>query len=119
MQTIDIAQAIKDNSANVSQNLDPSVLGGLLKLSTMYLKTSNTVHGEGTDANDFVNFQIYRYSKSAENVPDNADGQILTFRSILNAANYPVVQFAVTQSSVLYMRGKWYSNDWSSWKKII
>ena len=30
MQTIDIAQAIKDNSANVSQNLDPSVLGGLL-----------------------------------------------------------------------------------------
>ena len=36
MQTIDIAQAIKDNSANVSQNLDPSVLGGLLKLSTMY-----------------------------------------------------------------------------------
>ena len=36
MQTIDIAQAIKDNSANVSQNLDPSVLGGLLKLSKMY-----------------------------------------------------------------------------------
>ena len=35
MQTIDIAQAIKDNSANVSQNLDPSVLGGLLPAVTM------------------------------------------------------------------------------------
>lgn len=35
MQTIDIAQAIKDNSANVSQNLDPSVLGELLPTVTM------------------------------------------------------------------------------------
>ena len=34
MQTIDIAQAIKDNSANVSQNLDPSVLGELLPTAT-------------------------------------------------------------------------------------
>lgn len=34
MQTIDIAQAIKDNSANVSQNLDPSVLEGLIGNAT-------------------------------------------------------------------------------------
>lgn len=32
MQTIDIARAIKNNSANVSQNLDPSVLEGLLPI---------------------------------------------------------------------------------------
>ena len=90
-------------------------LGGLLKLSTMYLKTSNTVHGEGTDANDFVNFQI----KSAKNVPDNMDGQILTFVSVINTSDPPVIQFAVTQSSVFYIRTKWYANEWSSWKKII
>ena len=119
MQTIDLAQAIKDNSSNVSRNLDPSILERLLNLSTMYLKTSNTVHGEGTDANDFVNFQIYRYSKSAKNAPDYSDGQILTFVSVINAATYPVVQFAVTQASALYMRGKWYKNEWSSWEKII
>ena len=94
-------------------------LGGLLKLSTMYLKTSNTVHGEGTDANDFVNFQIYRYSKSAKNVPDNTDGQILTFVSVINTSAPPVIQFAVTQTSVFYIRTKWYTNEWSSWKKII
>ena len=35
MQTIDIAQAIKDNSANVSQNLDPSVLGGLIETASL------------------------------------------------------------------------------------
>ena len=33
MQTIDIAQAIKENSTSVSQNLDSSVLEGLLELS--------------------------------------------------------------------------------------
>ena len=32
MQTIDIAQAIKENSTSVSQNLDSSVLEGLLPL---------------------------------------------------------------------------------------
>ena len=48
MQTIDIAQAIKDNSANVSQNLDPSVLGGLLKLTNLipYCTNANSIVGK-------------------------------------------------------------------------
>lgn len=38
MQTIDIAQAIKENSTNVSQNLDSSVLEGLLPEATSETK---------------------------------------------------------------------------------
>ena len=49
MQTIDIAQAIKDNSANVSQNLDPSVLEGLLPVVT----TSNK---------GLMSADLYKYS---------------------------------------------------------
>lgn len=49
MQTIDIAQAIKDNSANVSQNLDPSVLGGLLPVASISNK-------------GFMSADLYKYS---------------------------------------------------------
>ena len=49
MQTIDIAQAIKDNSANVSQNLDPSVLGELLPVATISNKS-------------FMSADLYKYS---------------------------------------------------------
>lgn len=35
MQTIDIAQAIKENSTSVSQNLDSSVLEGLMPVATI------------------------------------------------------------------------------------
>ena len=49
MQTIDIAQAIKDNSANVSRNLDPSVLGGLLPVASISNK-------------GFMSADLYKYS---------------------------------------------------------
>ena len=54
-----------------------------------------------------------------KNVPDNTDGQILTFVSVINTSDPPVIQFAVTQTSVFYIRTKWYANEWSSWEKII
>ena len=84
----------------------------------MFLKTSNTVYGEGTDANDFLNFQVYRYSSGTQNIPENSDGQILTITSVLNMQTQPIIQFAVTQNSTFYLRAKWYSNNWSGWIKI-
>ena len=42
MQTIDIAQAIKENSTSVSQNLDSSVLEELMKFNLpSYIKVSD------------------------------------------------------------------------------
>lgn len=49
MQTIDIAQAIKENSTSVSQNLDSSVLEGLLPVVT----TSNK---------GLMSADLYKYS---------------------------------------------------------
>ena len=96
------------------------LLEELLKLNTMFLKTSNTVYGEGAaaDANDFLNFQVYRYSTNTKNIPDNSDGQILTITSVLNMSNRPIIQFAVNQNSTFYIRTKWYSGVWSGWIKI-
>ena len=99
-------------------NINYSELEELLNLNTMFLKTSNTVHGEGTDANDFLNFQVYRYSSGTQNIPENSDGQILTITSVLNMQTRPIIQFAVTQNSTFYLRAKWYSKNWSGWIKI-
>ena len=108
------------NSIQISKSDLVSVLEELLKLNTMFLKTSNTVYGEGAaaDANDFLNFQVYRYNSRTQNIPDNADGQILTITSFLNMKDRPVIQFAVTNSSTFYLRTKWYERAWSGWIKI-
>ena len=84
----------------------------------MFLKTTNTVYGEGTDANDFLNFQVYRYESGTQNIPENSDGQILTITSVLNMQNRPIIQFAVTNMNTFYLRTKWYERAWSGWIKI-
>ena len=106
------------NSIQISKSDLVSVLEELLKLNTMFLKTSNTIYGEGTDANDFLNFQVYRYTSGTQNIPENSDGQILTITSVLNMPTRPIIQFAVTQNSTFYIRAKWYSGVWSGWIKI-
>lgn len=85
----------------------------------MFFSTQNTVFGEGYDANYFTDFKIYRYTKDIENTPSNEDGQIIVFASILNMDSYPISQIAITQSSFLFIRTKWYTGSWTSWKKIL
>ena len=65
MQTIDIAQAIKDNSANVSQNLDPSVLEGLLPVVTISNK-------------GFMSADLYKYSVKSFNITGTGMAKLYT-----------------------------------------
>ena len=91
----------------------------LLYLDTMFLMASNVGYsGEKYDANNFLDFKVYRYDKLVKNIPDNSDGQIVTLKSILNVDASPIAQIAITQSAVFYYRVKWYNNDWSDWKKV-
>ena len=91
----------------------------LLNLDTMFLMASNVGYsGENYDANNFLDFKVYRYDRLVKDIPDNSDGQIVTLKSILNVDSSPIAQIAITSSAVFYYRVKWYHNDWSDWKKV-
>ncbi len=123
MQTIDIAQAIKDNSANVSQNLDSSVLEGLiLKFnSNGYYKTIFKVvdsqNGSWDDYYDCL-FVLYRVNVPGSNPYDIIGGNQSVILNVNMGPQYCGQYAFGFSSNKIAFRNRNGRTTWTSWKLV-
>lgn len=117
MQTIDIAQAIKENSTSVSQNLDSSVLEGLIG----GFKFQNTTNYD-TDSLDLKN-GIYGVNETIVgilNPPPISYGCLISFigRNISgNLATNNGIQICISTRKEIKARILW--GSWNEWIDIL
>ena len=71
-----------------------------------------------TSMNDLINTGIYYYTSSTTNHPGSTNGTVIVFRT---SSNY-IYQMAFSNNSsgnpTIYVRMKYSSSNWSSWKSI-
>ena len=116
MQTIDIAQAIKDNSANVSQNLDPSVLEGLMSSMDLFPYNKTTLLTTDFNSINKSGWQMITNGQEMLNRPSFMENNYWIIESIKCKEGYLLVR--VTNLNNAQAIRTCNSGIWSSWVEI-
>ena len=115
MKTIDIAQAINDNSANVSQNLDPSVLGGLIGIDDSWMRWRSQLNTD-LDLNALITNGLYQILSlhTGLNKPP-IQGILEVFGKENNMVVQRVTSFVEEKMCYRVMSS---NGSWTDWKTI-